>query len=70
MKSLQSFAGCIASGSLILVLAGSLLSAGCGGADTTDGVVVPDKRGDKQFDQMKEFMKTYNSKNSAPSKKP
>jgi hypothetical protein len=57
MKRPRSLAGCIPPKSLGLVLAGSILSAGCGGADTTDGVVVPDTRGVKQFDQMKEYMK-------------
>jgi hypothetical protein len=72
MKRLQSLAGRLSSKSLGLVLAGSILSAGCGGADTTDGVVVPDTRGEKQFDQMKDFMKTFKNsktKGGASSKK-
>jgi hypothetical protein len=72
MKCLQSLAGRISSKSLGLVLAGSIVSAGCGGADTTDGVVVPDTRGEKQFDQMKEHMKNLQNnkaKGGAASKK-
>jgi len=68
MKIFQFFAGRMSPKSLGLVLAGSLLSAGCGGADTTDGVVVPDTRGDKQFDQMKEHMKNFNTKGGSAKK--
>jgi len=69
MRCLQFLAGRIPSGSLNLVLAGSLLLAGCGSADTTDGVIVPDTRGEKQFDQMKEYMEKFKSKKGRPSKK-